>query len=55
MIKKTLSNKSRNPENIKYYPQQFKSSSTNVHIVCEDLMRVFYKLFYLWFCDSSDQ
>ena len=29
--------------------------STNVHIVVEDLPRAFYRLFYLQFCDSSDQ
>ena len=31
------------------------SSSTNVHIAGEDLLRVFYKLICLQFCVSSDQ
>ena len=31
------------------------SSSTNVHIVGEDFLWAFYKLFYLRFCLSSDQ
>ena len=35
--------------------QQLESSSTNVHIVIEDLMRAYCKLFYLRFCVSSDQ
>ena len=30
-------------------------SSTNVPIVGKDLMRAFYKLFYLQCCDSSDK
>ena len=35
--------------------QQFESFSTNVSIVGVDLLRAFYRLFYLQFCDSSDQ
>ena len=31
------------------------SSSTNVHLIGEDLLRALYKLFYLQFCVSSDQ
>ena len=34
---------------------KFKSFLTNVPIVNEDLMRVFYRLFYLQFCKSSSQ
>ena len=30
-------------------------SSTNAPIVGKDLLRVFYKLFYLQCCDSSDK
>ena len=35
--------------------QHFKSFSINVLIVDEDLLRVFYRLLYLQFCDLSDQ
>ena len=35
--------------------RQFENSLTNVPIVGEDLMKVFFKLLYLRFCDSSDQ
>ena len=35
--------------------QQFKNFSTNVPTVGEDLLRAFYRLFSLQFCDSSDQ
>ena len=55
MIKITLPDKSGNPESLKNYLQQFKSFSTNVPIVGEDLLRAFYRLFYLQFCDSIDQ
>ena len=34
--------------------QQFESSSTNVYIVGENLLKAFYRLFYLQFCDSSE-
>ena len=33
----------------------FESFSTNVSIAGEDLLRVFYRLFYLQFCDSSEK
>ena len=46
MIKNTFSDKSGNPENLKKSSQQFKSFSTNVLIVGEDLLRAFYRLFY---------
>ena len=55
MIKNTLPDKSRNPESLKKFSQQFENSSTNVQIVGENLLRAFYKLFYLRFCVSSDQ
>ena len=55
MIKNTLPDKSGNPESIKKSSQQFESFSTTVPIVDEDWLRAFYKLFYLQFCDSSDQ
>ena len=55
MIKNSLPDKSGNSESIRKKSQQFESFSTNVSIVGEDLLRAFYKLFYLQFCDSSDQ
>ena len=67
VMKHTLSDKLRNAESPPPPPhptpphpprkksQQFESSSTNIPIVGEDLLRVFYKQFYLQFCDSSDQ
>ena len=33
----------------------FERSLTNVPKVGGGLLRAFYKSFYLWFCDSSDQ
>ena len=35
--------------------QQFRGFLTNVAIAAEDLLREFYRLLYLQFCDSSDQ
>ena len=55
MTKNTSPDKSENPKSLKKQPQQFKSFSTNVPIVGEDLLRTFYTLFYLQVCDSSDQ
>ena len=59
MIQNTLPHKSANPERITKKCQQFESFSTNVPIAGEDLLRTFYLLyfylFYLQFCDSSDQ
>ena len=55
MIKNTLPDKLGNPESLKKELQQFESFLTNVHIVGEDLLRAFYRLFYLHFCDSSDK
>ena len=55
MIKNTSPDKSGNPKSLKKCLQQFKRFSTNVLIVCDDLLRVFYRLFYPQFCDSSDQ
>ena len=54
MIKSTLLDKSGNRESTEKESQQFESFST-VSIVREDLLRVFYRLFYLQFCDSGDQ
>ena len=51
MIKNTLPDKSGNSESLKKLSQHFGNLSTNVAIVGEDLLR----LFYLKFCDSSDQ
>ena len=55
MTKNTLPDRAGKPESFKKYPQHFESFSTNVYIVDEDLLRTFYRLFYLQFCDSSDQ
>ena len=52
MIKNILPKKSGNPETLK---KTAESSSTNVLMFGENLLRVFYKLFYLQFCDSRDQ
>ena len=41
VIKNTFPNKSENPESLKIYSKQLESSLTNVHIVGEDLLRVF--------------
>ena len=50
-----MPDKLKNFESLNNYTQQVRSSSTNVLIVCEDLLRVFCKLFYLWVCDLSHQ
>ena len=55
MIKNTLPDKSGNPKSVKKSSKQFKSFSTDVPIVGEDLLRAFCWLFYLQFCDSNDQ
>ena len=54
MIKNSMPIKSGNPGSHKKLPPQLETSSANVHIVGEDLLRVFFKLFYLRFCVSSD-
>ena len=55
MIKNVLPNKSGNAESLEKQSQQLESSSTNVHMVGEDLLRTVYKLFYLRFCVSNGQ
>ena len=55
MIKNILPDESGNPESLEKESQQFESFSTNVPIVGEDLLRTFYRLFFLQFCDSGDQ
>ena len=58
MTKNTLPDKSENPESLKIFQkpsQHFKSFSTNVSVVGEDLLRAFYRLFCLQFFDTSDQ
>ena len=55
MIKNTFPDKSVNPESLKKQLQQFDSFSINVTIVRKDLMKAFYRLFYLKFCDSRDE
>ena len=49
MIKNTFPNKLGSPESLKELPQQFESSSTNVHLAGEDFLRAFYKLFIYGF------
>ena len=53
MIKNTLLDKPGNRESIEKESQQFESFST-ASIVGEDLLRAFYRLFYLQFSDSGD-
>ena len=55
MIKNTSPDKSGNVESLKKESQQFQSFETNVPMVGKDLLRAFYRLFCLQFCDSSDQ
>ena len=55
MIKIFLPGQLGNPESLKKLLKQFESFSTNVPIAGEDLLRRFYRLFYLQFCDSTDQ
>ena len=50
-----LPDKSWNPESLNKQLQQFESSSNNEPIVGEDLVRVFHRLFYLQFFDSTNQ
>ena len=45
MIQDTLRNKSGNPERLNKWSQQLESSSANVHVVGEDLLRVFTSCF----------
>ena len=52
MIKNTLPDKPGNPEN---FEKWFESFSTIALIVGKDLLKAFYRFFYLQFCDSSDQ
>ena len=47
MIKHTLPDKLGNPESLKKQSQQFESSSANVPIVGEDLLRAFYYSFVI--------
>ena len=55
MIKNTLPDKLRNPESLEKESQQFKTFSTNVSIIRQDLLRAFYRMFYLQLCDYGDQ
>ena len=55
MINSTLPYKSGNPKSLEKESQNFESFSTNVSIVGEDLLRAFYRLLYLQFCNSGDQ
>ena len=55
MTKNTLLNKSGNPECLNKQSPELESSSTNEHIVGEDLLRASYHLFSLQFCFSSQQ
>ena len=53
MTKKTLSNKSENPE--QPLEMHVGKPATNLHIVGEDMPRAFYKCLYLSFCVSSEK
>ena len=55
MIKNTLPNKSGDRETLKKIITTVKNLSFNLHIVGEDLVRAFYKLLNLQFCDSNGQ
>ena len=47
---------SGNPESLKKTPtKQLENSPINMLTCGEDLLRAFCKLFYLWFCVSSNQ
>ena len=51
MIKNTLPDKLGNPESLEKELQQFESFSTNVSMVGEDLLKAFFSLLCLQFCD----
>ena len=55
MIKNTLPNIPGNSENLKKQSSQFETSSTNVYIVGDDVLRALYKLVCLRVSVSSDQ
>ena len=55
MIRNTLPNKSGDRETLKKIITTVQNLSFNLHIVSEDLVRAFYKLLYLRFCDSNGQ
>ena len=55
MIKNILPDKSGKHKSLKKQSQQFESFSVNVTIVGKDLLRAFYRLFYLPFRDLNDQ
>ena len=55
MIKFTFPDISGNTESLKKQPQPFEIFSTKAPIVGGDLLRAFYRQFYLQFFDSSDQ
>ena len=48
MTEDTLPSKSGNPQSLKKQSEQLESSLTNVHIVAEDLLRAFEKLFFFY-------
>ena len=48
MTEDTLPSKSGNPESLKKQSEQLESSLTNVHIVAENLLRAFEKLFFFY-------
>ena len=56
MIRNTLPDKSGNPESLENNHNSSKAFQLMcLPIVGEDLLRVFYRLFYLEFSDSNDQ
>ena len=48
MIKNTFQYKLGNPEGLKRLSQQFESSSTNVYIFAEDMLRMFYSTSFIY-------
>ena len=48
MIKNTFQYKLGNPEGLKRLSQQFESSSTNVYIFGDDMLRMFYSTSFIY-------
>ena len=55
MTQNILPDKSGNSENPEKIIATVRKPSTSMSKLSEDMLRAFYRLFYLQFCDSSDQ
>ena len=55
MIKNTLPDKSVNPESLKINRNSSRTLQPICPLVDKDLLKAFYRLFYLQFCEISDQ